>query len=108
MKKKKSISCNTCEETPVVHPDHSLQINRLNRMIGQLEGIKKMIERRSYCPDILIQTKAVRSALRSLETNILEKHIEHCVRIAFASKDKNNVQAKIDELTEIFSKMGGQ
>ena len=41
-------------------------------MIGQLGGVKKMIEDGVYCPEILIQTKAVSSALRSLETSLLE------------------------------------
>lgn len=106
MKKKMQEPCDTCEEHKHGHPDHSKELNRLSRMIGQLEGIKKMIEKRNYCPDILVQTKAVRSALKSLEANILEKHIEHCVREAFDSNNKKDVKSKITELTEIFSKMG--
>ena len=60
-------------------PDHTPQIKRLNRMIGQLGGIKKMIEDGVYCTEILIQTKAVSSALRSLETSLLEGHLNGCV-----------------------------
>ena len=37
------------------HPCHKAEIPRLNRVIGQLEGIKKMIEEQRYCPEILIQ-----------------------------------------------------
>lgn len=106
MKKKTSEPCDACETHKHDHPNHSKELNRLSRMIGQLEGIKKMIEKRNYCPDILVQTKAVRSALKSLEANILEKHIDHCVRDTFNSKNKKDVQIKIAELTEIFSKMG--
>lgn len=82
------------------HPDHSNEIKRINRMIGQLEGVKKMIDEGKYCPDILIQTKAVSSALRSLETALLEKHIGHCVKGAI--KSGKGSQAKIDELVSIF------
>tara|TARA_B100000925_G_scaffold287172_1_gene266032 strand:+ start:1144 stop:1416 length:273 start_codon:yes stop_codon:yes gene_type:complete len=81
-------------------PDHTPQIKRLNRMIGQLGGVKKMIEDGVYCPEILIQTKAVSSALRSLETSLLEGHLNGCVTEAIFSgveKDK-----KVEELLQIF------
>ena len=42
------------------NPSHKQEIPRINRAIGQLEGIKKMIEEQRYCPDIIIQLKAVR------------------------------------------------
>ena len=108
--KKKSKSddpCNTCEDhrSNHQHPDHTKELNRLSRISGQVEGVKKMVQGRAYCPDILIQTKAIRSALRSFETNILSNHIEHCVRDAFTSKDKKDVQSKIAELMEIFKKL---
>lgn len=82
------------------HPSHKNEINRINRLIGQLEGVKKMIEEKAYCPEILIQTKAITSAIRGLETSLLEKHIQHCV--------KNNLQndyhtsETIEELVNIF------
>ena len=81
-------------------PDHSNQLGRINRMIGQLGGVKKMIEDGVYCPEILIQTKAVSSALRSLETSLLEGHLKGCVQEAIASGvDK---EKKINELVGIF------
>tara|TARA_Y100000389_G_C17341072_1_gene453366 strand:- start:1 stop:273 length:273 start_codon:yes stop_codon:yes gene_type:complete len=81
-------------------PDHTPQIQRINRMIGQLSGIKKMIDDGVYCPEILIQTKAVSSALRSLETSLLSGHLDGCVSESFKSgigRDK-----KIEELLHIF------
>ena len=81
-------------------PDHRPQLQRINRMIGQLNGIKRMIDDEVYCPEILIQTKAVSSALRSLETSLLEGHLNGCVSEALSSgkgKDK-----KLDELLSIF------
>ena len=81
-------------------PDHRPQIQRINRMIGQLNGVKRMIEEGIYCPEILIQTKAVSSALRSLETSLLEGHLTGCVTEAITSgKDREN---KIEELIAIF------
>lgn len=49
-------------------------------MIGQLQGIEKMIDDNRYCGDILIQVSALESALQSLGYLILEDHLETCVR----------------------------
>lgn len=86
------------------NPDHTKQISRLNRIIGQLEGVKNMIVEGAYCPDILMQTKAAKSALRSLEGLILEKHIRHCVSHAAQSRDRDEIDCKIEELIELFKK----
>ncbi|MDE7233013.1 MAG: metal-sensing transcriptional repressor [Lachnospiraceae bacterium] len=53
--------------------------NRINRIIGQLNGIQTMIEDNRYCGDILIQIGAVESALQSLGYVILEEHMQTCV-----------------------------
>lgn len=53
--------------------------NRINRIIGQLNGIQTMIEENRYCGDILIQIGAVESALQSLGYVILEEHMQTCV-----------------------------
>ena len=59
-----------------------------------------MISENKYCPEILIQTKAVSSAIRSLETNLLEKHINHCVKNAI--KSGRGEREKVEELLSIF------
>ena len=81
-------------------PDHTPQIKRINRMIVQLGGIKNMIEEEVYCPEILIQTKAVSSALRSLETSLLEGHLNGCVSESFEAGEGS--EKKIEELLQIF------
>ena len=87
------------------HPDHTKEITRIKRIKGQLDGIQQMIERGEYCVDILNQTKAVSSAVHSLETALLEKHIQHCVSKAF-SPDHNphDREKKIQELLSLFRK----
>jgi len=84
-------------------PNHSAEINRINRIKGQLDGIKKMIEDRKYCPDIITQTSAVRSAIASLEASILEKHLKSCVREAFQSNEAA-AEEKMAELLTIFKR----
>ena len=53
--------------------------NRLSRMVGQLNGIGKMLDENRYCGDILIQVAAVESALQSFAYLILQDHMETCV-----------------------------
>lgn len=84
--------------------DHSKELIRINRILGQIEGVKKMIESNRYCPDILIQLKAVRSAIRAVENNIFQTHLYSCVVESFNSEaDKNK---KIDEIKDLFDKFG--
>jgi DNA-binding FrmR family transcriptional regulator len=86
-----------CEELP---PNHVKMLPRINRVIGQCEGVKKMIEQNRYCPDILIQLHAIRSALRAIEGNILEAHLQNCVTQSFGDKKEQN--KKIAEIKKLF------
>ncbi len=54
-------------------------INRLNRIEGQIRGIKNMIEKETYCDDIINQIEASRSALHSVQIILLESHIKNCI-----------------------------
>ncbi len=84
------------------HPDHSKELHRINRISGQLEGVKRMISDREYCPKILTQIQAVRAALKSLEAVVLEKHLGMCVKDALACKDEKEAQKKMEEIMEVF------
>ena len=87
------------------HPDHSNEAMRLNRISGQIEGIKKMIQEKRYCIDIITQLRAIQSAAKSLETNILRKHLESCVKKSFTEDNKDKKEQKINELIQIFKKL---
>ena len=54
-------------------------IHRLNRIEGQIRGIKRMIERDGYCNDILIQSSAVSAAMNGFNRELLAAHIHSCV-----------------------------
>jgi DNA-binding FrmR family transcriptional regulator len=86
------------------HPNYEKHIPRINKIVGQLNGIKKMIDKRRYCPEIITQLKAVSSACKSLEVIMLQKHLEICVMQAFYSKDKNIQDEKIKELTNLYKR----
>jgi CsoR family transcriptional regulator, copper-sensing transcriptional repressor len=85
-------------------PDHGDQLKRLNRITGQVEGVRKMIVERRYCADILTQLRAVRAAVKAVEANILEVYLGSCVADALQSGDALARQTKIAEVTELFKR----
>src|SRR5438105_10349035 len=74
--------------SPKVKEDATARINRIN---GQVGGIKKMIDEDRYCVDILNQIAAVRSALDQLGVNLLTGHLESCVR-RFTPRDRKSTR----------------
>lgn len=86
------------------YPDHTKKITRLNKIKGQIEGVTRMIEEKRYCPEILNQLRAVRSAVKSLEGQILQSHLQSCVTDAFKSNNESEREIKIKELTNLFLK----
>ena len=75
-------------------------INRLNRINGQVNGVKKMIEEDSYCNDILIQLSAIKNSVQSLSNELLDSHLRTCI-----TKDlqKGNLDT-VDEVVNLFKK----
>lgn len=74
--------------------------NRLNRIEGQVKGIKKMVEEDRYCNDILMQLSAIQNSIQSLSNHILERHLYTCVSDHLAQGDL----AVLDELTSLFKR----
>lgn len=75
--------------------------NRLNRMVGQLNGIGKMLDENRYCGDILTQVAAVESALQAFGYLILQDHMETCV---VEEIQKGNT-AVVEEAVELVKKL---
>jgi CsoR family transcriptional regulator, copper-sensing transcriptional repressor len=73
-------------------------IRRLHRVEGQVRGIERMVEDDRYCIDILTQIGAVSTALESLAFEILDDHVNHCVKDAIASGSEREATTKTDEL----------
>lgn len=69
-------------------------IHRLNRIEGQIRGIKGMLEKDAYCPDILIQSAAAGAALNAFNRELLSNHIKTCV----AEDIRQGNDETIDEL----------
>ena len=76
-------------------------IHRLNRIEGQIRGIKGMVESDAYCPDILIQSAAVNAAINAFNKELLANHIRTCV----ADDIRNGKDEAIDELVVTLQKL---
>lgn len=76
-------------------------IHRLNRIEGQIRGIKGMVENNAYCPDILIQSAAVNAAINAFNKELLANHIRTCV----ADDIRNGKDEVIDELVVTLQKL---
>lgn len=75
-------------------------IKRINRISGQMNGVKKMIEEESYCRDILIQLSAIENSVRSLSNQLLENHLYSCI-----TRDLKDGKLEIlEEVVELFKK----
>lgn len=71
--------CSECRHKVRDEKEYKDLINRLNRIEGQIRGIKNMVEEDRYCVDILTQVSAIQSALNSFNKNLLANHIKTCV-----------------------------
>ncbi len=76
-------------------------LHRLNRIEGQVRGIRKMVERDAYCTDILVQVAAVNAALNSFNKVLLANHIRTCV----AQDIREGKEETIDELVVTLQKL---
>ena len=76
-------------------------IHRLNRIEGQVRGIRGMVEKSAYCPDILAQAAAANAALNSFNKVLLANHIRTCV----ADDIREGKDATVDELVATLQKL---
>ena len=76
-------------------------INRLNRMEGQIRGIKGMVEKNAYCTDIITQVAAANAALNSFNKELLSTHIKTCV----ADDIKAGKTETVDDLLATLQKL---
>lgn len=82
------------------HQNTKAVLNRLSRIIGHLESVKKMVESGRDCSEVLIQLSAVKSAINNTGKVILKDHMEHCIVHAIEEGDNR----MIEELNEAIDK----
>ena len=106
MKSNRKVTSRRSVVTQKLGHDHSSELKRLSRIKGQVEGVERMIIDKRYCPEIVNQIKAIRSALKSLEANVIEGHMRSCVNQAIKSRDPIVVQEKLDEIVSLMKGQG--
>ena len=94
-------TCHCSKNTVRSEEERKKLINRLNRIEGQIRGIRGMIEYDAYCTDILTQSAAVSAASGSFNKELLGNHIKGCV----ARDIRDGREESLDELLEILKKL---
>ena len=82
-------------------PEYDSLIRRLNRIEGQVRGVRGMVENSAYCTDILTQVSAIQSALNAFNRELLARHIRTCVVTDIQKGDLDVV----DDLVATIQKM---
>jgi DNA-binding FrmR family transcriptional regulator len=94
--------CECCSKTKKrADSEYTKLMNRLNRIEGQIRGIKGMLEKDAYCTDIIRQASAASAALNSFNKELLASHIKTCV----ADNIRNGNDEVIDELIDTIHKL---
>ncbi len=77
---------------------------RLNRIEGQVRGIRRMIDEDTYCIDVLTQVSAATKALQSVAVGLVDEHLRHCVREA-AESSRIEGDAKVTEAVQAVERL---
>lgn len=96
-----SFSCECCRHKVRSEKEYKDLISRLNRIEGQIRGIRGMVDNSAYCLDILTQVSAATSALNSFSKVLLSNHVKSCV----ANDIREGHEDKLDELISFLPKM---
>src|SRR5579885_654010 len=75
---------------------------RLKRIIGQVEGIRKMLDDERRLEDVLTQCKAVHSALKSVESRLLQRYLDVAIKNIAKAEKKKSKEQKIAELMDLY------
>ena len=90
-----------CRHKKRSEEEYKSLIHRLNRIEGQIRGIRGMVEKDVYCADILVQVAAANSALNAFSRELLSQHVRTCV----ADDLRTGSDEKLDELLKLLPKL---
>ena len=93
--------CAKYKNTPRTEEMQADLQRRLNRAIGQLNGIKQMVDDNRYCGEVLVQLSATRSAIQSIERIVLQNHLETCVVEEIRAGNDEIVQEAMDLIKRV-------
>lgn len=99
--KKKECTCCQHKTKQRDEKEYKELYHRLNRIEGQVRGIKRMLDEDYYCVDILTQVSAIMSALKGFNCQLLESHIQSCV----ADNIRNGNDEVVEELVDVVKRL---
>jgi DNA-binding FrmR family transcriptional regulator len=79
--------------------DKSKLTRRLQIIEGQVRGIREMIEKNTYCIDVITQTSAIKQGLSNVEDLLLADHLSHCVVNQVKS---GNTKKAVEEVIQVY------
>ena len=84
--------------------DKDAIVKRLRRIEGQVRGLQRMVDEDAYCIDVLTQVSAVTKALQAVALELLDDHLDHCVRQAVA-QGGTEADAKLSEASAAIARL---
>lgn len=93
--------CHTDKKKKRTDDEYRKLMNRLNRIEGQIRGVKGMLENDAYCTDIVLQVSAINAALNSFNRILLSEHIRTCV----AEDVKEGREDTLDDLINTITRL---
>jgi DNA-binding FrmR family transcriptional regulator len=79
-------------------------IRRLNRIEGQVKGLRRLVEEDTYCVDVLTQISSIHEALRGVGKIVMRNHLQHCVTDALRAGDEAKAERTYQELMDVIYK----
>ena len=79
-------------------------LRRLNRIEGQVKGLKRLVEEDTYCVDVMTQVSSVHEALRSVGKILMRNHLQHCVTDALRDGDDSKAEKTYQEMMDLIYK----
>ncbi|MGW3107567.1 metal-sensitive transcriptional regulator [Streptomyces sp. NPDC001100] len=89
---------------PGYHDDKDAVLKRLRRIEGQVRGLQRMVEEDQYCIDVLTQVAATTKGLQAVAMQLLEKHLDHCVREAMVAGG-DTAEGKVAEASRAIARL---
>ncbi len=79
-------------------------LKRLNRIEGQVRGIRRLVDEETYCVDVMTQISSVHESLRSVGKVLMRSHLQHCVTSALRDGDEMRAEKTYQELMDLVYK----
>lgn len=91
-------------QLPGYHDTKAAHLARLRRIEGQVRGLQRLVDEDAYCIDVLTQVSAVTKALQAVALELLDDHLDHCVRQAVA-EGGSDADAKLSEASAAIARL---